>query len=91
MISPDDILDMSGLTRDEIDALAQHEHVGEVDAALLGDYLLHVSKGPQKVQQMICDDMRTEMHLGNLDRARALFRTLQHFMAEHPEAARGSA
>ncbi|PRY23671.1 hypothetical protein CLV78_104162 [Aliiruegeria haliotis] len=90
MITLDDIEDMNCLDRDQIAAIAEHEHIGEMQAALLAEYLMHMPKGPQKVQQMICDDMRVAMHRDDVMHAKDLFRTLQHFMKEHPEAARGS-
>lgn len=89
MISLDDIEDMSALNRAEIDALAEHEHVTEFDAALMGDYMMHVHHGAQKVHQIICDDIRTALHDDNLVHARELFAVLRRFLAEHPEAARG--
>ncbi|MBB95062.1 MAG: hypothetical protein CML68_10715 [Rhodobacteraceae bacterium] len=91
MIAPEDILDMSDLTRDQIAALAEHEHLTDVAAAMLGEYLMHIHKGPQEVMRMISDDMRDALHGGNTDHARVLFATLQAFAAEHPEAARGAA
>jgi hypothetical protein len=91
MITLDDIEDMSCLTRAEIAAIAEHEHVNDFDASMLAEYLMHLHKGPQKVQQMICDDMRVAIHKDDVSHAKDLFRTLQHFVRDHPEAARGSA
>ncbi len=91
MITLDDIEDMTDLTRAEIDAIAEHEHMGEGDAALFGDYVLHIHHGPARVQQMICEDIRTALHRDDLPHARALFAVLRRFMAEHPDAARGAA
>ncbi len=91
MITLDDIEDMNCLDRDQIAAIAEHEHIGDFDASMLAEYLMHMPKGPQKVQQMICDDMRVAMHRDDVVHAKELFRTLQHFMKDHPEAARGSA
>jgi hypothetical protein len=90
MISLDDIEDMTCLTRDEIDAIAEHEHLPGVNASALGEYLMHLHKGPQRVQTMICEDIRAALQADDLAHARGLFATLRHFMAEHPEAARGS-
>ena len=90
MISLDDIEDMTCLTRDEIAAIAEHEHLPEVNAAALGEYLMHLHHGPQRVQAMICDDIRTALHRDDLPHARVLFATLRHFIAEHPDAVRGS-
>lgn len=91
MITLDDIEDMTDLTRQEIAAVAEHEHISEGDAALMGDYMMHIHHGPQKVQQMICEDIRTALHADDIPHAKALFGTLREFMAAHPEAARGSA
>lgn len=90
MISLDDIEDMSALTRAEIEALAEHEHVTTINATLLGEYLMHVHHGPQRVHEMLCDDIRAALHADDLPHARDLFAALRHFLAEHPDAARGS-
>ncbi len=90
MITLDDIEDMSALTRGEIAALAEHEHLAELDATLMGDYLMHVHRGPQHVHEMICDDIRAALHRDDLPHARRLFAVLRGFLTEYPEAARGA-
>ena len=90
MITLDDIRDMCALTREEIDAVAEHEHLQGVDAAALADYMMHQHKGPQHVQQIICEDIREALHADNVPKARKLFAVLHHYMNEHPEAARGA-
>lgn len=90
MINENDILDMTCLTRAEIDAIAEHEHLSQVEAAEIGDYLMHIHHGPQKVQGMICDDIRDALHKHDLTHARALYKTLHEFLAMHPEALRGN-
>ena len=90
MITLEDIEDMSALTRAEIDAVAEHENITTYDATLMGEYLIHVHHGPQKVHQMICDDIRDALHADNVQHARELFAVLQGFIADHPDAARAS-
>lgn len=90
MISDTDILDMCCLTRAQIDALAAHDHIDPVTAAEMGEYLMHLPHGPQRVQQMICDDISTALHAGDVQSAKALYATLKAFLAEHPEALRGN-
>lgn len=90
MITLDDILDMTCLTRGEIEAVAEHERLGPLDAALLGEYEAHRHKGFQHIQQMICEDICAALHRDDLDHARALYDVLHHFVATHPEAARGA-
>jgi hypothetical protein len=38
MITIDDCIGLSGLTEDEVDAIAEHEHLPEIVAAELGNY-----------------------------------------------------
>lgn len=89
MITLDDIEDMCSLTRAEIDAIAAHEHLDTVSATLEGEYLMHVHHGPQRVHEMLCDDIRTALHQDDLKHARALFAVLRSFLSEFPDAARG--
>jgi len=51
---------------------------------------MHLHRGPQRVQQMICEDIRDALRRDDVAHARELFATLRHYMAEHPEAARNS-
>jgi len=89
MITVDDVEDMSALTRAEIDALSEHEHISAFNAAVMGEYMMHLHHGPQKVHEMICDDIRAALHDDNMQHARELFAVLRGFLAEHPDAARG--
>ena len=89
MITLEDIEDMSALTRAEITALAEHDHISEFDAALMGEYLMLHHHGPQKVHEMICDDIRKSLNTDDINHARELFAVLRRFLSEYPEAARG--
>ncbi len=90
MINENDILDMTCLTRAQIAAIAEHEHIDAVSAAEMGEYLMHIHHGPQKVQAMICEDIADALHKADLPRARSLYVALKSFVAEHPEALRGN-
>jgi len=85
MISIQDCIDMCGLSREEIDAIAEHEHIPEIAAASLGDYLMHLPKGPATVREMIRDDIRHAIREGDGKHARELVAALHHFLTEHPE------
>jgi hypothetical protein len=88
LISPEEILDMTDLTPEEIAAVAEHEHVSEiVCAAALADYLMHQADGPRTIRRMIREDMRDAFRAGDAAHARELYATLKHFVATHPEAA----
>ena len=90
MINENDILDMTCLTRAQIAAIAEHEHITPVTAAELGEYMMHIHHGPQRVQQMICEDIAQALHADDLTKARGLYATLKQFIAEHRGALRGN-
>ena len=50
MISKDDIIGLCGLDEDEVDAVAEHEHLPDVAAAALASYLLHKVKGADRIR-----------------------------------------
>lgn len=89
MINMNDVMDMTDLTKDEIDAIAEHESLPRVNAAALAQYVLEHHRGAARVQDMICDDIRDALHRHDLPHARELYATLKHFMAHHPEAVHG--
>jgi hypothetical protein len=91
MISLDDIMDMTDLTREEIAAVAEHEGLSDVSAATLADYTMHLHHGPQTVLRMISEDIRAALRKDDVDHARDLYAVLHHFVATHPDAARGAA
>ena len=89
MITLDDIEDMTCLSRAEIAAVAEHEGLPDLNASALAERMMGLHHGPQRVQEMICDDIRQALHADDLPHARELFVVLKHFIAEHPDAARG--
>ncbi|HDR29180.1 MAG TPA: hypothetical protein ENN83_11325 [Rhodovulum sp.] len=90
MITLDDIEDFTDLTREEIAAIAEHEHIPEADATLPADYLMHAHHGALKALAMISSDIRAALHGDDLHHARALYAVLHRFVADHPDAVRGA-
>ncbi len=90
MISLHDMVDMCVLDRTEIALVADHAHVAEAVAVAEIERLMHDHGGPQKVQQMICEDIRAALHADDVPEAKRLFAILRHFMAAHPVAAHGA-
>lgn len=89
MISIEDCIALCGLTEAEVAAIAEHEHVPEVAAATLGQYLLHQHHGLEAIRQMIADDIRASLNSGNVAHAAKLVSALRHFLGTHPEVAPG--
>ena len=85
MLSFEDCVALSGLTEEEIDAIAQHEHLPEIVALELGAYLLHQPDGTLKIRRMILDDIADAEKSGNAERLLVLKATLKHFVDIHPE------
>lgn len=83
MISIADCIALCGLTPSEVAAIAEHEHVPEVAAATLGQYLLHQQHGTEKICQMIIDDIRAALLAGNTSHAALLLAALQHLLTVH--------
>ena len=86
MIALEDVTAMCDLTAEEIAAIAEHEHIPQLSAAALGDYLLHQAKGPRAIRDMIRDDIRHAIAEGDGRHARQLVAAMSHFLHEHPEA-----
>ena len=83
MLSIEDCVAMCGLSKAEIDAIAEHEHVPEIGAAALASYLLHKAGGQKIIRSMIVDDIREAVEAGRYDRASELLVVLRHFLNEH--------
>lgn len=90
MITLDDMEDMCSLTREEIAQIAAHEHISDEAAVAEIERLMHAHGGPHKLEQMLCADIRAALHGDDLPEARRLFALLRGFLAEHPEAVRGT-
>jgi hypothetical protein len=79
MLTYEDCVDLSGLTDEEIDAIAEHEHVPRIVALELGHYLLETEAGIPAIKKIILDDIS-----GNLVQTAKLKLVLQHFVNTHP-------
>jgi hypothetical protein len=83
-ITREDIIGLSGLDEAEVAAIAEHEHLPEVIAAALANYLLHRDQGAHAIRAMIKDDIRDALEAGDTAKASLLFKALHHFVTEHP-------
>ena len=74
----------AGLSKQEVMAVAEHEHLPEIAAAAMARYLLKEPHGAEKIRDMIRDDIREALRRDDRDHARELFMTLRHFLHAHP-------
>jgi hypothetical protein len=87
MITLEDCIGLCGLTEEEVLAIAEHEHLPEIAATALAEYLLSQEHGSEKVLDMIVDDIRqAQLIRGDKEHVVALLHVLHHFLKTHPEA-----
>jgi hypothetical protein len=84
MLSYEDCLVMSELTEAEVEAIAAHEHVPEIVAAELGNYLVHSDRGVPSIKRIIHDDIEAARARGDRQRVLHLKLVLKHFIENHP-------
>jgi hypothetical protein len=85
MISLEDCLAFCGLSEAEVQAIAEHEHIPEIAAAGLAQYLMCREGGTVRIRDMILDDIVAARARHDDAHARELVMVLRHFLAEHPE------
>lgn len=87
MITLEDCIEFCGLTEEEVLAIAEHEHLSEIAATALAQYLLSQEHGSERVRDMIVDDIRqAQLTSGNKEKVLMLLHVLHHFLKTHPEA-----
>jgi len=90
MLTLEDCIGLSDLTEDEIDAIAEHEHLPEIIATELGNYLVHSPEGIPMLRKMILDDISAAVKREDWEHALKLRLVLRHFIQTHPETKSGS-
>ncbi len=92
MLTIQDCIELSELTEEEIRAIAEHEHIPEMAAIELGNYLVHTPEGEKRIRAMIVDDIDEARDAGNFVRVLSLKMCLKHYLEKHaPDAQRGGA
>jgi hypothetical protein len=86
MITLEDCMAFCGLTEEEVLAIAEHEHMPEIAAAALAEYLTYQEHGTEKIRDMIVDDIRASQARSDRERVLTLLHVLHHFLRTHPEA-----
>jgi hypothetical protein len=84
MLSMDDLLDYCDLDRDEIEAIAEHEHIPLSIAAGLGDHLLGSADGVSALHAMLLENIQQAVEHGHREHADELATTYRHLQRTHP-------
>ena len=83
MLTLEDCIGLSGLDEEEILAIAEHEHIPEMAALEMGNYLIHTHTGEKRVKAMIRDDIRLAEDEGRPERVAMLKLVLKHYLEHH--------
>lgn len=83
MLTLEDCIAFSELTEEEIEAIAEHDHLPEVIAAELGWSLVHSAAGCRCIAAMISDDITAAQLHDDRAHAAKLKLVLRHFIAGH--------
>jgi hypothetical protein len=84
MLSLEDCIALCGLTEEEVRAIAQHEHIPEVAAAEMGNYLASTADGELCIKAMIRDDIAEATGRGDHERTLVLKWVMRNFVLQHP-------
>lgn len=87
MLSYEDCLGLCDLTEEEIDAIAEHEHLPAIVAAEYANYLCRTKTGEARIKRFILDDIEAARARGDKRHALALKLVLRRFVEHHPRAA----
>lgn len=84
MLTLHDCMALCELTEDEVQAIARHEHLSQIAAIELGDYLARSPAGELCIKDMMRDDIRAAEACGERERSAALKLVLRGFILKHP-------
>lgn len=84
MLSLIDCLEFCELDVDEIEAIAEHEHIPVIVAAELGCEMLKTPDGIDGLRCILRDNIDHASDLGQCERAERFTSVYRHFCATHP-------
>lgn len=85
MLTYEECRDMCELSQNEIDAIAEHEHIDSMMAMALGNYLV-THQGEQHIKKIILDDIAHARAKNDFKHVAVLNAVLVAFVKEHPKA-----
>jgi hypothetical protein len=83
MLTYEDCVELSDLTEEEIEAIAEHEHIPRLAALELGNYLVQTPEGEVRVRRMIADDIGAARERGDRHKVATLKLVLKHYLEHH--------
>lgn len=86
MLTFEDCIALSDLTQEEIEAIAEHDHIPEMLALEFGHYLIELPDGERRVRRLILDDIEIAQRSCHFTHSAKLKLVLKHFIETHPGA-----
>ena len=83
MLTIEDCVALCGLTEEEVEAIAEHEHLPRMLAVEMAAYLVETPSGERRIRRMIREDIEIASARGDHVHAAKLKLVLQHFVEEH--------
>jgi hypothetical protein len=74
----------------KVSAFSEHEHIPEIAASALADYLLKQAHGSETIRTIIIEDIHKALDEDRLSHAAELFMALRHFLETHPDGRVGT-
>ncbi len=87
MLTLEDCIALCDLSEEEIEAIMEHEHVPEIVAVEMAQYLVTCPDGMPCLKRIILDDIEAAEARGDSEHAWKLRMVLRHFIRSHPELA----
>ena len=84
MLTREDCLALCELSEEEVVAIVEHEHLPEMIALEMGQYLCHTPDGEARIERMIIEDINAARSSGNIAHIAKLVSVLRHFVETHP-------
>jgi len=84
MLTIADCQGLCGLTEEELQVLADHEHLPLIVAAELAADLLRTAKGTWRLRNCMLEELEKAAAAGRHDKAKRIDRIISGFIAAHP-------
>ncbi|WP_374309991.1 hypothetical protein [Dongia sp.] len=88
MLTFDDCQALCGVSKGVVAAIAEHEHIPQMAAAEMANYLCENEAGERCIRRYILDDIAKAEGRGDTKHAAVLRAVFCHFVETHPRAAR---
>ena len=85
MLTYQDCIGLCDLTDEEIEAIAMHEHLPQIVAMELGQYLIEGANGVPHIKRIILEDIDEAKRRSDQQLVLRLKLVLKHFVETHPE------